>query len=122
MPPTIAPPRAKIQPQQITVHGESRTDNYFWLRDRENPDTVAYLEAENAYTQSVLAPTEALQKQLYEEMLGRIQQTDLSVPVPYGPFLYYARTEEGKSYPIYCRRSRAGDSSEKLLLDLNEIA
>lgn len=118
----MQPPIAKIVPKSITTHGETRVDNYFWLRDREDPDTIAYLEAENAYTGQMLAPLADLREELYVEMLGRIQQTDLTVPIPRGPFEYYARTEEGKAYPIYCRRLRGVEDGEKVLLDLNEIA
>ena len=88
----------------MTVHGDTRIDNYFWLRDRKDPDTIAYLEAENAYTKEKLQHTEALQAALYAEMLGRIQQTDLSVPVKRDEYFYYTRTEEGKQYAIHCRK------------------
>ena len=84
----------------MTVHGDTRIDNYFWLRDRKDPDTIAYLEAENAYTKEKLRHTEALQATLYAEMLGRIQQTDLSVPVKRDDYFYYTRTERGKQYAI----------------------
>ncbi|MBI4903172.1 MAG: S9 family peptidase [Acidobacteria bacterium] len=119
----MQPPIAKVVPKLITTHGETRTDNYFWLRDREDPDTIAYLEAENAYTKEKLAPVDALTDKLYQEILGRIQQTDLTVPVPYGPFSYYSRTEEGKAYPIHCRKPLgAVENGEKVLLELNELA
>src|SRR5688500_18605841 len=99
-----APPRARIIPRTDTLHGDVRTDNYFWLRDRNNPEVISYLQAENAYTDTVMAPTRALQERLYEEMLGRIRQTDLSVPDRIGPFFYYSRTVEGQQYPIFARR------------------
>ncbi len=102
------PPVAKIVPHSMTVHGDTRIDNYFWLRDRQDPDTIAYLEAENAYTKEKLQHTEALQATLYAEMLGRIQQTDLSVPVKRDEYFYYTRTEEGKQYAIHCRKKGAG--------------
>jgi oligopeptidase B len=114
------PPVAKIVPHSITVHGDTRTDNYFWLRDRKDPDTIAYLEAENAYTKQKLQHTEALQAALYSEMLGRIQQTDLSVPVKRDEYFYYTRTEEGKQYAIHCRKK--GPGSEEILLDCNQLA
>ena len=98
------PPVAKIVPHSMTVHGDTRIDNYFWLRDRKDPDTIAYLEAENAYTEAKMKHTEALQAKLYAEMLGRIKQTDLSVPVKRDDYFYYTRTEEGKQYAIYCRK------------------
>ena len=114
------PPVAKIVPHSMTVHGDTRVDNYFWLRDRQDPDTIAYLEAENAYTKEKLQHTEALQAALYAEMLGRIQQTDLSVPVKRDKYFYYTRTEEGKQYAIHCRKKDAGP--EEVLLDGNILA
>ena len=114
------PPVAKIVPHSMTVHGDTRIDNYFWLRDRKDPDTIAYLEAENAYTKEKLQHTEALQAALYAEMLGRIQQTDLSVPVKRDEYFYYTRTEEGKQYSIQCRKKGAGP--EEILLDCNQLA
>lgn len=104
----------------MTVHGDTRIDNYFWLRDRKDPDTIAYLEAENAYTKEKLQHTEALQATLYAEMLGRIQQTDLSVPVKRDEYFYYTRTEEGKQYAIHGRRK--GSGPEEVLLDGNQLA
>jgi oligopeptidase B len=114
------PPVAKIVPHSMTVHGDTRIDNYFWLRDRQDPDTVAYLEAENAYTKEKLQHTEALQAALYAEMLGRIQQTDLSVPVKRDEYFYYTRTEEGKQYAIHCRKKGVGP--EEVLLNCNLLA
>jgi len=104
----------------MTVHGDTRVDNYFWLRDRQDPATIAYLEAENAYTKEKLQHTESLQATLYAEMLGRIQQTDLSVPVKRDDYFYYTRTEEGKQYAIHCRKK--GASPEEILLDGNVLA
>jgi oligopeptidase B len=114
------PPVAKIVPHSMTVHGDTRVDNYFWLRDRQDPGTIAYLEAENAYTKKKLQHTEALQATLYAEMLGRIQQTDLSVPVKRDEYFYYTRTEEGKQYAIHCRKKGVGP--EEILLDGNLLA
>jgi len=114
------PPVAKIVPHSMTVHGDTRVDNYFWLRDRQDPDTIAYLEAENRYTKEKLQHTEALQAALYAEMLGRIQQTDLSVPVKRDEYFYYTRTEEGKQYAIHCRKKGAGP--DEVLLDCNLLA
>jgi oligopeptidase B len=116
------PPAAKIAPHVMTVHGDTRVDNYFWLRNKEDPGTIAYLEAENVYTQNAMKPTEALQRALYDEMLGRIKQTDLTVPVKRDDYFYYTRTEEGKQYSIYCRKHRSLDSPEEVLLDGNELA
>ncbi|MBI3208547.1 MAG: S9 family peptidase [Candidatus Solibacter usitatus] len=118
----LHPPRAKIVPRQITQHGETRIDNYFWLRDRDDPDTIAYLEAENAYTEEVMAPAKALEDELYQEMLGRILQTDTSAPVRRGDWLYYSRTEEGCQYAVYCRKRGSMDAPEEILLDCNALA
>ena len=115
------PPVATIVPTTHTIHGDTRTDNYRWLQDKTSADVIAYLDAENAYTKSVMEPTEALQTTLYDEMLGRIQETDLSVPYKYGGWLYYVRTEEGKQYPIYCR-TKSTDATEEITLDVNALA
>jgi oligopeptidase B len=116
--PPVAPRRAHLD----TVHGIARSDDYFWLRDRGDPAVISYLEAENAYADSMLAPLAGLRDTLYREMLGRIRQTDLSVPYRNGDYLYYSRTEEGKQYPVYCRRRGSMDAPEEVLLDLNEMA
>jgi oligopeptidase B len=117
----LAPPVARRIPKQDVVHGETRLDEYFWLRDRADPEVAAYLEAENAYADAVMAPTRALQEALYAEMLGRIQQTDTSAPYPEGRHLYYSRTEEGKQYPIRCRKLGL-EGREEVLVDLNALA
>jgi oligopeptidase B len=112
----------KREPHVTQIHGYTLTDDYFWLRDKTNPEVLKYLEAENTYTEQVMQPTKALQETLYSEMLGRIKQTDLSVPSRLGDYLYYSRTEEGKQYPIMCRRKGSMDAPEELLLDLNALA
>jgi len=120
---TATPPAAPRHPIVTVRHGESFTDDFAWLRDKENPETIAYLEAENAYAAAVLAPTATLQESLYKEMLGRIKETDLSVPVRRDGYWYYARTEEGKQYPIQCRRRGSMlDGAEEVLIDLNALA
>jgi len=116
------PPVAKRHMVEHVIHGERRTDDYAWLREKKNPEVIACLEAENAYTDAVVKGTEAFQETLYQEMLGRIQQTDLSVPYRLRGYLYFTRTEEGKQYPIHCRRRDAEGSPEDVLLDLNELA
>lgn len=116
------PPVAEKHPDVSVLHGDERIDNYFWMRDRDNPKVIAYLEAENAYTESMMQHTEALQTTLYDEMLSRIKETDLSVPYRKGDFYYYSRTEEGKAYPIYCRKQGSLDATEEVLLDQNELA
>lgn len=118
----LKPPVAKIVPKVDTMFGDIRVDNYFWLRDKENPEVLKYIEAENAYTDSVMKPTEPLQKKLYDEMLGRIKETDLSLPVHQDSFYYYTRTEQGKAYPIFCRKLRSMDAAEFVLLDINQLA
>ena len=117
-----APPVAKIVPHPAAVNGDARVDNYFWLRDREDPDTLKYLEAENHYTEAVMRPAAAFESKLYDEILGRIQQTDLSVPTRRDNYFYYTRTEEGKQYPIYCRKHGTIEAPEEVLLDGNAMA
>ena len=116
------PPTAKALPKTDTLHGDTRTDPYFWMREKSNPEVIEYLEAENAYTEAVLAPTQALQETLYAEMKGRIQETDLSVPYKLGDYFYYSRTEEGKQYPVACRKQGSLDAPEEVTLDLNALA
>jgi oligopeptidase B len=122
------PPSAK-QVEHLSVwHGEKVNDPWFWLREKANPEVAAYLNAENAYTETMTADLKPFSEALYKEMLGRIKQTDLSVPTRRGAFYYYSRTEEGKQYPIQCRRRAAkdgaydGQAAEEVLLDQNELA
>ncbi|PWT74013.1 MAG: oligopeptidase B, partial [Proteobacteria bacterium] len=117
-----SPPRALRSPQTTTVHGLTLTDDYAWLRDKDDPRVIAHLEAENAYTKAVMSPLEVFQDSLYREMLARIKETDMGVPYRYGDYEYYSRTEAGKDYPIYCRRLRAAGSSEEIILDMNALA
>ncbi len=124
--PNPTPPLAKRLPVEVTVHGDTRVDPYGWMRDRDaDPDVVAYLEAENAYTDAMTAHTAGLRDRLFEEIRARVQETDLSVPVRKGDWWYYSRTEEGKQYGISCRRAAAADRSydetvpEQVLLDEN---
>ena len=117
-----SPPVAKKIPHVTEINGHKLTDNYFWLREKSNPEVHAYLEAENAYTDAVMKPTEALQKKLYDEMLSRVKETDVEVPYKEGDFFYYIRTEAGKQYPIRCRKKISADASEEVLLDVNELA
>jgi oligopeptidase B len=116
------PPVAKRIPKTTEIHGLKLVDNYFWLRDKANPDVKAYLDAENAYTDAVMKPTEAFQKRLYNEMLGRIKETDVDVPYKEGGYFYYSRTETGKQYPIRCRKKGSLDAAEEVVLDVNELA
>jgi len=119
---TPTAPIAKQLPVETILHGDRRTDNYAWLREKEDPEVVAYLNAENAYTDAFLKSTEPLQEKLYQEMLSRIQQTDLSVPFTLRGFQYFTRTEEGKQYLIHLRRRDIEGSPDELLLDLNALA
>lgn len=118
----VAPPVAKKIAKELTIHSDTRVDPYYWLRDKSNPEVIRYLEGENQYTESVMKDTEPLQQRLYGEMLGRIKQTDLSVPVKLDSYLYYSRTEEGKQYPILCRKKASAGAQEEVTLDLNELA
>ena len=117
-----APPVARVVPKTDTLHGDVRVDNYFWLRDRQNPEVVAYLEAENRYADTAMAATRQLQETLYQEFLGRLKQTDLSVPDRIGPYFYYTRTEEGKQYPIWARRRGSMQAPEEVIFDQNQMA
>ncbi len=117
-----APPVAKKVPKTIAIHGEERVDDYGWLRDKTNPETIQYLDAENTYADAVMKPTEGLQKQLYDEMLGRIKQTDVNVPFRKDGYFYYSRTVEGKQYSIHARKKGSLDAEEEILLDVNQLA
>lgn len=123
----LAPPVATPRRTETTLHGHTLVDDYAWLRERENPEVISYLEAENAYTNSVLEPTVELQKTLYVEMVSHIKETDVSVPFRDGEYWYYSRTEEGAQYPIYCRKTGSADAPdadalEQVILDVNELA
>jgi len=115
-------PVAPTHPHSVTLHGDTRVDAYFWLREKEAAEVTEYLEAENAYAEERMAPTVELQKTLYDEILGRIQETDQSAPYRKGAFEYYHRTEEGKQYRSYCRREPGEAGTEHVLLDMNALA
>jgi oligopeptidase B len=116
------PPVAPKKPHETTVHGRTLIDDYFWLRDRADPDVTSYLKAEDAYADAVMTPTAGLQESLFQEMLGHIQQTDETVPYRENGYLYYSRTREGLQYPIYLRRRVAPNAPDEVILDLNELA
>jgi len=120
--PKDIPPVAAVKEHREVRHGETIVDNYYWLREKQNPEVVQYLEAENAYTEAVTGDLKPFSDTLYAEMLGRIKQTDLSVPLRRGEYLYYSRTVEGLQYPIQCRRKGNMDAPEEVLLDPNELA
>jgi oligopeptidase B len=133
---TVAPPRAKKVPTTRTFHGDTVVDEYEWLRDKESPDTISYLEAENAYTEAATAHLEGLRETLFEEIRSRTKETDLSVPSRIGSYWYYSRSLEGKQYGISCRcpvsspddwtpptlEAEVEVPGEEVLLDLNELA
>ena len=114
-------PMAEKKSKVTDIHGEKLLDEYFWLREKNNPAVIAHLKAEDAYTEQVMKPTAALQGKLYKEMLSHIKQTDTNVPYRWGTHFYYTRTVEGKQYPIYCRK-RDLDAPEEIVLDVNELA
>ena len=118
-------PSAPRRPHRLEKHGDVRVDDYYWLRDREDPEVRACLDAENAWVRGELAHTEALQEELFEEIKGRIKQTDMSVPYREGAYLYHRRYEDGREYPVYCRRALGAggeQGEEKVLLDVNAVA
>jgi len=117
----MKPPIAKVVPHEVSLHGHTRVDEYFWLRDREHPDVVAYLEAENAYANERLAGIGTERELIYEEMVARIQETDTSARVARGPYRYYTRTEKDLQYEILCRRL-GDDGPEEIVLDENRLA
>ncbi|MGQ0702700.1 MAG: S9 family peptidase [Gemmatimonadales bacterium] len=117
-----APPMARKIPKVDTLHGEIRIDNYFWLREKTNPEVIRYLEAENGYTEAGLKHLQPLRDTLYQELLGRIKETDQQVPYFEGGYWYYSRTEQGKSYSIYCRKKGTLDAPEEIILDQNRLA
>ncbi len=115
-------PVAVKKPKELTMHGHIRVDNYYWLRERENPEVIAYLEAENAYRESVMKGTEQFQKDLFDEIVGRIKQDDESVPYKENGYFYYTRYEEGKEYPIFCRKKENLEAEEEVLANVNILA
>jgi oligopeptidase B len=117
-----APPIARIEHTETTLHHHTLRDDYGWLREKTNPEVSAYLEAENAYTDTVMKPTEGLQKALYDEMVNHIKETDESVPFRDGGYFYYSRTEQALQYPIYCRKIGSVDAPEEIILDVNKLA
>ncbi|MGQ0702654.1 MAG: S9 family peptidase [Gemmatimonadales bacterium] len=118
----VEPPAAPRRPHPIVLHDERLEDDYFWMRNRDDPAILEYLQAENAYAEEVLAPTRELQERLYREMLSRIKETDVSVPYREGGFWYYQRTQEGLQYPVICRRATHPEAPERIILDLNRLA
>ena len=117
-----APPSAKIENTEFQEHGNTRMDPYYWLKDKTNPEVIAYLEAENTYADQVMAGTRDLQEELFQEMKGRIKEEDSSVPQLRNGYYYYSRTETGQQYPLYCRKKGSLDAPEEVLVDGNALA
>ncbi|WP_442902273.1 S9 family peptidase [Flavobacterium sp. C4GT6] len=119
---TVAAPVAAIKPEKLEKHGDVRIDNYYWLNERENPEVIDYLNKENEYYQQCTAHTKEFQKELFEEMKGRIKEDDSSVPYLYNGYYYITRYEKGKDYPIYARKKGNLDAPEEIMFDCNELA
>jgi oligopeptidase B len=119
---TKEPPEAKKERKELTIHGHTRIDNYFWLNQKDDPAVIKYLEDENSYTDEVLGHTKKLQERLFNEITGRIKQDDQSVPYFDNGYYYFVRFEEGKEYPLYCRKKGSLDSEEEIMLNVNEMA
>ena len=115
-------PKAKKIQKTLIKHNHKRIDPYYWLNDRENPEVIEYLNAENSYTKKMLAPSEELQKELFEEITAKIVKDDSSVPYESNGYWYYARYEEGKDYPIYCRKKESLEADEEIILEVNVLA
>jgi oligopeptidase B len=120
-PKAATPPVAKKEMHKDVLHGDTRLDDFFWMKDKTNPEVIKHLEAENAYTSAVMKSTEPLKETLYKEFLARMKQTDLSVPYLDRGYWYYNRTEEGKQYAIHCRKKGTLDAEEEIILDVNEL-
>lgn len=118
----MQPPIAQIKPKEIRMHDDTRVDNYFWMREKSDPQVIQYIEAENDFTQAMMKPTDSLRETIYQEILGRIKETDSSVPEQIDDYFYYTRTEQGKAYSIYCRKKGSMENQEQVLLDQNELA
>lgn len=117
-----SPPMAKRVKKELTLHGHTRIDHYYWLNQRENPEVIDYLKAENNYLKAVLKPTEKLQETIYNEIISRIKKDDATVPYLSNGYYYYQRYEKGKEYKIYCRKKGSLDAKEEVILDVNQSA
>ncbi len=118
----LKPPVADKIPHELSEHGVTRSDPYFWMNRRDSQEVLEYLNAENAYTEAVMAPLADFKERLFQEMKGRIKETDMSVPYRLRGYWYYVRYEEGKEYPIYCRKKETLETAEELILDVNHLA
>src|SRR4030095_13252916 len=115
-------PMTEKKTKTTKIHDDTMIDEYFWLREKSNPQVIAHLEAENTYSEAVIKPPAAWQDKLYKEMVGHIKETDVTVPYRWGGYFYYSRTEQGKQYPIGCRKKGSLDDREEVVLDQNEMA
>ena len=113
---------AEKKTRTLNIHGETITDDFFWLREKSNPAVISYLESENAHTDAAMKSTAALQEKLYNEMVSHIKETDENVPYRDGDYYYYSRTVKGLQYPIYARKKGSLDAKEEITLDMNEMA
>ena len=120
--PNTGEPIAKEVAHEMTIHGDTRNDEYYWMRDRENPEVIDYLNSENAYREQIMKGTEKLQERLYEEIVGRIKKDDSSVPYLLDGYYYYTRFEGEKEYPLYCRKKGSMEADKEVMLDVNELA
>ncbi|MBT8187758.1 MAG: S9 family peptidase [Croceitalea sp.] len=119
---SLEAPKAKKIPEKLEIHGDVRIDDYYWLNNREDPEVIAYLEAENSYYNKKTAHTKAFQEELFKEMKGRIKEDDASVPYKKNGYYYYTRYETGKEYPIHCRKKESLDTPEIIMFNVNELA
>ena len=118
----MKPPKAKKIPKELSIHGDTRIDNYYWLNDREDQAVIDYLNAENKYKDSVLKPTKKFQEKLFKEIVGRIKQTDMSVPYKKDGYWYFSKYKKGKEYPIYLRKKGSLKAKQEIILDVNKLA
>ena len=118
----IPAPTAPSKPKDLTIHGDTRQDPYYWLNDRENQEVISYLNAENEYLDTIMSHSKPYQEELYKELIGRINQTDMSVPYKENGYFYITRYEDGQEYPIHTRRKNNMDAPEEIMLDVNILA
>ncbi|MCB0662471.1 MAG: oligopeptidase B, partial [Saprospiraceae bacterium] len=112
----IVPPSCEKKPKELSIHGDTRVDDYYWLNERENPDVISYLENENKYLDTMMSHLSSFKENLYQEIIGRIKQDDTSVPYFKNGYWYYTRYEKGKEYAIYCRKPGSMDATEEVML------
>ncbi len=117
----VQPPVARVKPTSVTLHGDTLTDNYAWMKNKNSGAMKKHLKAENNYTDAMMADTKELQEKLYKELLARVKETDMTVPYKDNGYWYYERTTEGQNYPVYCRKKETLDNPEETLLDVNEV-